>query len=282
MSGKNSIRNPLTIIAIFAGIAEISGTGVLPFISQDNQRLYIWFLIFFPSMLVFLFFATLNFNRSVLYAPSDWQDETNFFRRFSKATDEELASKAEEEKIETEKNGESDLVAADGIEGTVEEPAQSDAKVTITAPVGSQSRRYGATTGLSYLSSIERNALTRLGSELEISFDRNVKFSSKLSPSIVFDGVAYDGNLVHVVEVKYVRIYRNIVSFLNKILPRYQIVSDEFRNSGRRMFLHFVIVTGNEISIEEVNNIKMKSRKIADEYRIKVQFHLYKISDLDL
>jgi hypothetical protein len=76
------IRNPLTIIAIFAGIAEVSGTIVLPFVHQDNQYIFIWFLIGFPSVLVVTFFATLNFNNKVLYAPSDYKDETNYIKIF--------------------------------------------------------------------------------------------------------------------------------------------------------------------------------------------------------
>ena len=74
------IKNPLTIIAIFAGIAEVSGTIVLPFILTDNQELFIWFLISFPSILILLFFITLNFNSNVLYAPSDFEDETNYIK----------------------------------------------------------------------------------------------------------------------------------------------------------------------------------------------------------
>lgn len=50
------IKNPLTVIAIFAGIAEISGTIVLPFISEENQATYIWFLMSFPFFLVLVFF----------------------------------------------------------------------------------------------------------------------------------------------------------------------------------------------------------------------------------
>lgn len=72
------IKNPLTIIAIFAGIAEVSGTVVLPFIAEQNQVLFIWFLIVFPTVLILSFFATLNFNNKVLYAPSDYRDEDNY------------------------------------------------------------------------------------------------------------------------------------------------------------------------------------------------------------
>ncbi len=74
------VSNPLTIIAIFAGITEISGTAVLPFISDANQATYLIFLIGFPVLLVTAFFLTLNFNNRVLYAPSDFSDESNFVR----------------------------------------------------------------------------------------------------------------------------------------------------------------------------------------------------------
>lgn len=76
------IKNPLTVIAIFAGIAEVSGTLVLPFISTNNQLTFIYFLIIFPSILVILFFLTLNFNNKALYAPSDFNNEENYIKIF--------------------------------------------------------------------------------------------------------------------------------------------------------------------------------------------------------
>lgn len=92
-----TIRNPLTIIAIFAGIAEISGTVILPFVEPANQASYIEFLKYFPTLLVFLFFLTLNFNHRVLYAPSDYKDENNFFKRMALASREEIDRKIEDE-----------------------------------------------------------------------------------------------------------------------------------------------------------------------------------------
>lgn len=38
----NSVKNPLTIIAIFAGIAEVSGTVITPFIDKELQGIYIF------------------------------------------------------------------------------------------------------------------------------------------------------------------------------------------------------------------------------------------------
>jgi len=78
------VKNPLTIIAIVAGIAEVSGTVVLPDLSTGNQSVFIWFLMLFPMILVILFFCTLNWNHKVLYAPSDYADDASFLQTLEK------------------------------------------------------------------------------------------------------------------------------------------------------------------------------------------------------
>ncbi|MEH3412312.1 hypothetical protein [Phytobacter diazotrophicus] len=72
------VKNPLTIIAMFAGLAEVSGTAILPWIAEPNQKIYIYFLMFFPTFLVSLFFFTLHKKSESLYAPSDFADERNY------------------------------------------------------------------------------------------------------------------------------------------------------------------------------------------------------------
>ncbi len=72
------ISNPLTIIAIFAGLAEVVSTVALITVSIEVQVILVWFVMLFPLFLAVLFFVTLNFNPQVLYAPSDFQNEENF------------------------------------------------------------------------------------------------------------------------------------------------------------------------------------------------------------
>ena len=91
------IKNPLTIIALFSGIAEISGTGVLPFISPHHQGKYVWFLMLFPVFLVSIFFVTLWMRPRVLYSPSDYANEDNFVRMMEPATVLEINNKIESE-----------------------------------------------------------------------------------------------------------------------------------------------------------------------------------------
>lgn len=77
---NRKITNPMTIIAIFAVLSEASAAVSLPFLDNEERALYIWFLISFPFYLLFLFFATLNFNYRSLYAPSDFEKSEHFLK----------------------------------------------------------------------------------------------------------------------------------------------------------------------------------------------------------
>ncbi|MDB6051673.1 MAG: hypothetical protein JWR17_4419 [Pseudomonas sp.] len=84
---KNSIKalTPVHVIALFASLCEASAATALPYLDENNQGIYVWFLIAFPSALTFLFFLTLNFNHKVLYGPSDFSNENNFLKAIKKS-----------------------------------------------------------------------------------------------------------------------------------------------------------------------------------------------------
>lgn len=75
-----SVSNPLTTIAIFAVLAEVNATVSIALVNEDLQEIYVWFIILFPTILVILFFITLNYNTRVIYAPSDYKDDANFYK----------------------------------------------------------------------------------------------------------------------------------------------------------------------------------------------------------
>lgn len=74
------IRNPLTVIGIFAGFTEVFGTWVLPNVAEPLQSRLLWFLILFPVFLVLIFFGTLWMKHEVLYAPSDFPNPNDFLK----------------------------------------------------------------------------------------------------------------------------------------------------------------------------------------------------------
>lgn len=69
------VINPITIIAIFAGLAEASASSVIPYLGEQDRKIYIWFLIAFPSALVVMFFLTINFNQKALFMPPKHRNE---------------------------------------------------------------------------------------------------------------------------------------------------------------------------------------------------------------
>jgi hypothetical protein len=72
------VSNPLTIIAIFAGVAEAFATGALVLLPPEIQKLFVYFVMIFPLIIVITFFIILVKKPQVLYAPSDYSDEQNF------------------------------------------------------------------------------------------------------------------------------------------------------------------------------------------------------------
>ena len=85
MENENKkITNPLTIVGLFSGVAEIAASVALVSLSPELQAIFIWFVILFPILLVILFFMTWNFNPTVLYSPGDYRNEENFLLMLSK------------------------------------------------------------------------------------------------------------------------------------------------------------------------------------------------------
>jgi hypothetical protein len=72
------VITPLTVVALFCGLAEIAATVALSLVKEDSQPVFIWFVMLFPVLLLLLFFLTLNFNARVLYGPGDFKDEKHF------------------------------------------------------------------------------------------------------------------------------------------------------------------------------------------------------------
>lgn len=198
-----TIRNPLTIIAIFAGIAEISGTAVLPFISDGNQGTYVWFLMVFPVLLVVLFFFTLNFNHKVLYAPSDFKNEENFFKSLASVSHAERAEKLQEEVREIEYEA-----SAEARQITESQSETKDAS-SLQKSLNIIRDRYIFA---------EELVIKKLSKELGQELIRGISFKTP-DPPYIFDAIAVGAEKVTAIEVMYFRDERFIPTrFRDKFL----------------------------------------------------------------
>lgn len=205
------ISNPLTIIAIFAGLAEVSGTLVLPFLNGESQELYIWFLMVFPTVLVVLFFLTLNFNHKVLYAPSDFQDEENFLKLFSKPTADDRLEKLSHEMRS---------------EASFEEIEDKESSSSQDLAYRSIIRRSAASTH--YLA--EELVITKLSQEFD-EIEKEVMLRSGRS-QFLFDAIGKKNGSVFAIEVKYIKdssSLKNLRSSLVKIHKTFGELPDNSR-----------------------------------------------------
>lgn len=213
------IKNPLTIIAIFAGIAEISGTLVLPLIQPASQELFVRFLMLFPPFLVALFFYVLWHKPHVLYAPSDYTDENNFFRMMGSATVKEIKEKVESEIAEEAANEPAPPPPADEVPPS---PDPGNPPSSEPQPRMDEDQAFKQSAQFRYRIG-EEKAFTELAKEFP-RLTRDIVFNTP-SGRIVFDGVSEDAKSITLFEVKVTRsptlsyVRRYATEFAGRALP---------------------------------------------------------------
>ena len=273
------IKNPLTVIAIFAAIAEISGTTVLPFIESENQGIYIWFLMLFPVFLVGIFFLTLNFNHKVLYAPSDYKNEDNFLKSFGRATIQEKEDKLREELEEAEDNSPAEE-SADKPEDNGASEQQSSNSSTDTQRETKfvfNSERHASL--MADVSLAEKLAIMKLSKDMGLEFKTDVRFETPSGRKIIFDGLALDNNKIHAVEVKLFR-HEHISSIrLDKVLLEAELMASQLKGiDSKELVLHFMSVVDNpEV---DISRVKGRLTQYLARYNVNVKLHVVTLDDL--
>lgn len=182
-----TVKNPLTIIAIFAALSEICSTAVLPLLSIEIQWYFMWFVIIFPVLLLLLFFYTLNTKHFVLYAPSDYKDESNYLKTFGKADDEQVIKK-----ISSEYSNDSDSVVLSNI------PDRS------AIPDKSELRELNRAAKMGKRLIAEKLVFAKLEKYLGAEFRQEVRLQYSTGNDFIFDGIAVKDGKFYAVEIKHV------------------------------------------------------------------------------
>jgi hypothetical protein len=267
------IRNPLTVIAIFAGLAEVSGTIVLPFIEKSLQADFLWFLMLFPALLVVAFFATLNFNRKALYAPSDFREEKNFLA-LATASPEALESKLRVEMDEVKRMEEVAVkhwqkqVANSPILPPI--PVPRSGMFTPPSLSDDESRRAKVTLS-------EALALQIISREFKRPISQGVRLTGRSGHSIIFDGMIEEGDELHGIEVKYF-LTRPDPSYTKQYFKQVQQLHDDLLELQRKtLSLIYVVVTDSEITqVKLLNSL----RATAGRFSMSISIRVFGSSDL--
>ncbi|WP_193216547.1 MULTISPECIES: hypothetical protein [unclassified Pseudoalteromonas] len=280
------IKNPLSVIAIFAGIAEISGTMVLPHINPANQALFIWFLMLFPFTLVILFFITLNWNYKVLYAPSDFKDENNFVN-LQQASTSEVLLKIEDElihlanesvSIDIERTQEDNRVQdhfTDTIHSldnqltynTISSKADRALQSDILKRINNQRMKEARL--------LEKQLITKVQNDFNSIIQRDIKIESQNS-KFIFDGVIQNGQMLTVFEVKRINLNTFNGSYLNRLMDNYKTFYAGLTENQQSTFSMIFIVATDDDMIE-VNERIDKLFSIID---FKLEVKTYSIDSL--
>jgi len=241
-----TIKNPLTVIAIFAGTAEISGTAILPFLEPANQQTYIWFLMLFPLLLIIFFFITLNWNHKVLYAPSDFSNEDNFVNILKKPTIQETLSEIEsnlndsdnKDSDEPNEKNESNTVENEKSKNTTKKDRKQQTEIIRNI----------------HLQRLQENelaellVLNKLEKELKSPIQRDMKMEVGNS-TFIFDGVIQRGSDLTGIEIKYMRTKNAFnASMWNRLADRFENLYNSLNNFQKQSFsIIFAVVTDSDV-----------------------------------
>jgi hypothetical protein len=90
-TAKSLARNPLGIIALFIvliyGFAALV-VGMSSHLEAGEREPIIWFLVFFPCIVIIIFAWLVAYHHNKLYAPSDYKDDESFLRSINTAKNE--------------------------------------------------------------------------------------------------------------------------------------------------------------------------------------------------
>ncbi|WP_432735714.1 hypothetical protein [Maridesulfovibrio sp. FT414] len=251
-----TVKNQLTIIAIFAGVAEISGTGILPFIAPNIQELYVWFLMIFPFTLVVIFFATLNLNHKVLYAPSDYKDENNFVKSFETASPEDTFNK---------NNDEIDAMASEEFKKL----SKKEKKYTAI----SYERIIKNDIRATYLLA-EELVFAKLQQEFNGVTQREIVINK--NPRFVFDGAITSPDGIKFIEVKYAR--KSTMNRLNDSIRAMEKGISYLDDTTKKKAKFILAIVTEE---EYPQTLLHKYFERIKELPASVDLRLFKLSDLE-
>lgn len=297
MVGKQShIRNPLTVIAIFAGIAELSGTAVLPALEPAVQYIYVWFLMGFPTALVVLFFLVLYLKHHVLYAPSDFRDDKGWLslaeRRvyLEQRVDRAIVEASEELSIEATEASALEATEPTGSPEDTEAPSPSAGANPISAEafyvdhiVGSRLRRSQSTDNLWVVRELAGAALEAetLFKEV-IGRERGLSWSSESMENLRrFDGISRGPPMV-VLETQYTRhsAFGPRAQRLRKVLEHVLSFYSGLSEAERAGFLFLYCIAYEEETFNRMAEFRSRLESLAVGLPFKTEVVLEHMSEL--
>lgn len=274
------IKNPLTVIAMFAGLAEVSGTIVLPFIDKNTQTVFVWFLMVFPCLLVSAFFGTLIFKHVVLYAPSDYRDDKNFSDSFRSvkpsARSKKISDEISEESNTTNQETNSKSKENKPLDSIQDKPEEEGKNTPLSSQPPSIPNKAEKAEKAFFA---ENFAIAWLEEKLNVEFQRGARL--KQMPRVVFDAISVNSSIQYIVEVKYLTTGISIRMSIELLLSRVEKFSKILPEKlSKNIILYILIVVDNDVDIQKDRTLKSALRnieKISHEFDVNTVTKVIKL-----
>ena len=261
-SAKELSRNPLGIIALFIvlvyGIAALF-LGLSSEHLQPNERVpLVYFLVLFPLIVLIAFCWLVAKHHMKLYAPSDFQDEENFFRPQSPREQKEEIDK-EVRSIEEEATAEDETPAV-----------PNTGEVTTAAMDRGWFKKVGATRDAYILA--ENLAFREIESEFGVLVSRRVEIGGDHR----IDGVAQRNGKVMLIEIKLTRKRRNFKSIVRSQLNKFLELGEYIK--PRPSFL--LVVVAESLHGVDADIGMDNARKMFEESNLAAEVRFYDFEEL--
>lgn len=277
------VKNPLTIIAIFAGLAEVFGTLILPLMDVSVQRIFVWFLMFFPIALVTGFFFLLWYKHEVLYAPSDFRSDDLFERIYrSRSPLDKIAQEENENKqehVEEAKSGVDNDLSHEGVDVDRPQSSQADQQDNNISPTEEVANELNPEkpkkTGINHAEVVAVNYMAEaIGVEIlsnmtGLKFDKNVSFGSS---KYIYDAVSIGPERAVIAEFKYLDPSSNasVNSIVRRVVETLARAYEEIPPYLRPKFegIGFILLDSSNLDVSK------RIRRFFDYHRRKYDFSI--------
>ena len=230
------VRNPLSLIAIFAGLAEVSAAAAFPHIEPTVQSTFVWFVMLFPTYLVSIFFLTLWRRPYILFGPSDFRTDEGWLSLYPGLTVGKKPAPGDRKYLEDESI---DDAASDPNDSIGSEPSSVD-EINAT-------RRAKA-----YYN--EQVVLQAFQNSYGERFRMNVALYGS---DVVFDGIVQHNESFELIEVLYLsRSYASASRLrrLYRMAKKATAMQTKSFPQGGTLHLIIIVGSGNTKSVEEIKN----------------------------
>jgi len=243
-------RNPIGIIALFIVLVYGFATLLLGYsgekLSEQQRWAMIWFVIFFPVLVLFVFYRLVTKHHHKLYAPSDYPDPKDFLHSLS--------------------SDQKNLHLAKKVDNDPEGPSQ---KQQVLPPKEIIKDDYVLAEKLAFL---------KLEQEFQTTLQKHISLKDRTD--IIFDGAATTENLLYLIEIKFTKKPEIAYHTIKALTSRFNLALGTITNGRYNTSAKLLLVVIADLNEDDMYKLENYLHDVVDKYR--VEFRIFDFNKLKI